>query len=161
TRDLKIRLVVDALVDGERAFVPTGLAGMLHESRQSKVVYDLVANELAVTSNEHRGFRLYARTIDDVPKLVAFLSQANEGEEASRPQSAAIERLQRLDGALTRIVLLVGAVALIGGAVVLVASFYGAVERKEGELALLRLMGFERLSVFQFPLAQALFVASL
>ncbi len=161
TRDLEIRLVVDALVNGERAFVPTGLAGMLGESRLSKVVYDRVANELAVTSNEHRGFRLYARTIDDVPKLVAFLSQGNERDEAFRHQSAAIERLQRLDGALTRIVLLVGAVALIGGAVVLVASFYGAVERKEGELALLRLMGFERLSVFQFPLAQALFVASL
>jgi putative ABC transport system permease protein len=159
TRDLEIRLVVDAFVDGERAFVPTGLAGMLHESRFSNVVYDRVANELAVTSNQHRGFRLYARTIDDVPKLAAFLS--HERAETFRHQGAKIEDLQRLDGALTRIVLLVGAVALIGGAVVLVASFYGAVERKEGELALLRLMGFERLSVFQFPLAQALFVASL
>jgi putative ABC transport system permease protein len=160
TRDLAIRLVVDALVDGERAFVPAGLAGMLHESRQSKVVYDSVANALAVSSAEHRGFRLYARTIDDVPNLVKFLSQG-EKPELVNSRSAMVEQLQRLDGALTQIVMLVGAVALIGGAVVLVASFYGAVERKEGELALLRLMGFERLSVFQFPLVQAFFVASL
>ena len=69
-------------------------------------------------------------------------------------QIEAIERVQVLDRGLNRIFWLVAIVGISGGIAALIASLYAAVERKQHELSVLRLIGLARRQVFRFPVYQ-------
>jgi len=153
TRDLAAVVYVEALSNGDRILVHPALAGMMARGRIRKIAYDGQINSLIQSDPGLRGFRAYATTIDEVPRLARELTE--EGLEL-RTRDKQIEVVQRTDRALTQMILLIGAVALIGGVAVLIASFYAAVERKKGELALLRLVGLSRWSLFTMPVQQSL-----
>ncbi len=155
TRDLQVDLVVSGYIDEDFAVVPMALAGMLATAREAPLVYDNQSHQLYRSSIGFYGYRLYGKTIDDIPGLVDTLRK--RGIEV-RAKADIIDQLQRLDSSLTAMILIVALVALVGGATVVVASFYAAVERKRHELALFRLIGFPRSSMFQFPLIQSVIV---
>lgn len=137
-------------------FVHPALAGALRESQNTALEYDASLHALVPSQVGYRGFRLYGKTIDDVPPLVRALEA--QGVEV-RAKSDAIEQLKRLDLALTWITAMVGLVSLVGGTAILVSSFFASVERKKADLALLRLAGFSKASIFLFPIVQGVVVA--
>jgi len=156
TQALAITVTVDKLVDGDEVVMHPALVGMLLQARSVRLAFEEGLATLVAADIGFRGYRLYARTIDDVPTIARDLQKS--GLEV-RTKADAIEQLQRLDAALTRITFIVAAVALLGGTAVLVASFSAAVERKKSDLSFLRLLGFPRAGVFSFPILQSIMVA--
>jgi putative ABC transport system permease protein len=139
------------------AVVPSTLAGILRTGALREVVYDQAGKTLALGRSGFGGFRLYARTIDDVRSLEDLLRTQ---DIAVISQSQTIERIRVLDRGLTRMFWLVATVGIIGGAAALIASLYAAVQRKRRELGLMRLMGIPRRSVFLFPIYQSAALAA-
>ena len=130
-----------------RVYAPAELLGVLRTGRQRPLGFD--GDAFTVARAGYRGFRLYARTIDEVPALVERLR--TEGVEVVA-RADDIRRIQVLDQGLARLFWLVASLGVAGGVAVLVASLYAAVQRKRRELAILRLIGLTRLDVFFFPI---------
>ncbi|EWY42857.1 hypothetical protein N825_01835 [Skermanella stibiiresistens SB22] len=103
-------------------------------------------------------FRLYARTIDDVAPLTAWL-RADGVEPVSRLDD--IAPIQALNTNLTMILTVISAFAAAGSIVALAATQWSGVERKRRELALLTLIGYGRGWLISLPLVQALLLAVL
>jgi putative ABC transport system permease protein len=141
---------------GDFAYAPAELAGILRTGQQRPLAFDGV--HFTVEREGFRGFRLYARTIDDVPALVERL-RAEGVEVVARADD--VRRIQVLDRGLARLFWLVASLGIAGGVAVLVASLYAAVQRKRRDLAVLRLVGLTRPDVFFFPLCQGLVLAGL
>lgn len=142
----------------DHAVVPVELLGILRTARQRAVLFDASSGRFEMARGGYRGFRLYARSIDDVPGLYHAL--AAEGIETIA-EVEAIERIQVLDTGLTRLFWLIAVLSISGGTAVLVASLYAAVERRRRDLGVLRLLGLSRAHVFFFPVAQGLMIATL
>lgn len=139
-----------------RVYAPAELLGVLRTGQQRPLGFD--GDAFTVARAGYRGFRLYARTIDDVPALVERLRV--EGIEVVA-RGDDIRRIQVLDQGLARLFWLVASLGVAGGVAVLVASLYAAVQRKRRELAILRLIGLTRLDVFFFPMYQGTALAGL
>ncbi|UKJ75378.1 ABC transporter permease [Azospirillum brasilense] len=154
--DLPVR--VEGVVAGPRAIVPSELLGALRTATQRQVAHDPAQGALLLAPAGYRGFRLYARSIDDVASLHRHLR--DQGIETNAKVQA-IERIRTLDRGLTRIFWLVAVVGILGGMAALVASLYAAVERKRRDLSLIRLMGLPPRSVFGFPVWQSAVLALL
>lgn len=103
-------------------------------------------------------FRLYARSIFDVPPLRDLL--AAQGLEV-RTKAAEIETVQALDRSLGAIFWIIALAALAGFLLSLASSLWANVDRKRRELGVLRLVGFSTLEIVWFPVCQALYVALL
>ncbi|MBX3489989.1 ABC transporter permease [Parvibaculum sp.] len=101
-------------------------------------------------------FRLYARSIYDVPGL----RDALVAEHLDiRTQAVAIESMRSLDRSLSTVFAIIAAVAC-GGFVLALASILAAnVQRKRRELSVLRLIGAPLREIVAFPITQALIVA--
>lgn len=140
------------------AVVPVELLGVLRTARQRAVLIEAGSGRFEMARGGFRGFRLYARSIDDVPALYHAL--AAEGIE-TMAEVEAIERIQVLDTGLSRLFWLIALLSVSGGTAVLVASLYAAVERRRRDLGVLRLLGLARGHVFFFPVAQGLMIAVL
>ncbi|HRD77788.1 MAG TPA: ABC transporter permease, partial [Hyphomicrobiaceae bacterium] len=158
TKSLAIIVGIDGIVDGDAILIPQALAGMLIRARATPLSFDPALSILVPADVPLRSYRAYGRTIDDVPNIVDYLKDKGDPVHA-RDQE--IKQLQRLDQNLTQMTLIIAAVALIGGAAVLIASFYASVERKKGQLSLLRLLGFSRGSIFSLPVLQSGMLAGL
>ena len=125
---------------------------MLVRARATPLSFDPKLSILVPADVPLRSYRAYGRTIDDVPRIAEELERSGDPVH-SRGQE--IRALQRLDQNLTQMTLIIAAVALIGGAAVLIASFYASVERKKGQLSLLRLLGFSKGAIFSLPVLQS------
>lgn len=137
-------------------YAPAELLGILRTGQQRPLAFD--GADFTVEREGFRGFRLYARTIDDVPALVERL-RAEGVEVVARADD--VRRIQVLDRGLARLFWLVASLGIAGGVAVLIASLYAAVQRKRRDLAVLRLVGLTRPDVFCFPLYQGLALAAL
>ena len=149
---------VEGRAAGAQAVVPVELLGALRTATQRAVVHDPSQNALLLAPAGFRGFRLYARSIDDVAGLHGLLR--SQGIETNAKVQA-IERIRTLDRGLTRIFWLVAVVGITGGMAALVASLYATVERKRRDLSLIRLMGLPPRAVFGFPVWQSAVLALL
>ena len=141
---------------GDTAYAPVELAGVLRTGQQRPLAFD--GTGFTAERDGFRGFRLYARAIDDVPALVERLR--GQGVEVLA-RADDVRRIQVLDRGLARLFWLVASLGIAGGVAVLVASLYAAVQRKRRDLAVLRLVGLTRPDVFFFPLYQGLALAAL
>ncbi|MBK1646498.1 hypothetical protein CKO25_17970 [Thiocapsa imhoffii] len=136
--------------------VPAELLGILRTGVDRPVIYDSSSGRFLLGRTGFQGFRMYARTIDDVAGLEKALR--DEGIEVVS-QAQAVERIRILDRGLTRVFLLVAVVGITGGVAALIASLYAAVQRKRRELGVMRLLGLARHAVFRFPIYQGTAVA--
>ena len=148
-------LSVVAYGNSDIALVPIELAGMLRTGLDRPLSYSDSERTLILNRIGFRGFRVYARSIDDVQVIADHLR--TQGIE-TMTQAAAIERVRILDRGLTRIFWLVAIVGIVGGVAALIASLYASVQRKRREIGIIRLIGISRRQVFNYPVYQALFI---
>jgi len=155
----RISLRVEGPAFGDRhAVVPVELLAMLRTGTTREIVYSTEQQRLLLARAGYSGFRLYARSIDDVVTLYRELREQGI-ESIARVQD--IERLRILDRGLTRLFWLVATVGIVGGIAALIANLYAAVERKKRDISILRLMGLSRLLVARFPVYQSAIIAFL
>jgi len=154
----KVRFPITAQGEsvGNYAIVPAELIGVLRTGTFRHIAFDEKRQNFILAKAGFRGFRLYARSIDDVPILYRlFIDQ----EIDVLTQVHEIEKVKVLDRGLTRIFWLVAIVGIVGGMAALIASLYAAVERKKRDISVLRLMGLSRVAVFKFPIYQGVSIA--
>ena len=137
------------------AFVSLELLMALEDYRDGHAVPALgwEGDSTAHNGRHFPGFRLYARSIYDVPILRDAL--VNQGLEV-RTKSADIELVQALDRNLGLIFWIIALVALSGYSLSLGSSLWANVDRKRRELSVLRLVGFRTNSIVWFPVIQAI-----
>lgn len=148
---LEVPAVVEAVHDRDEVGLPLAFAALLRRSLDRAARYDAGADQLLVARDGYRGFRLYARSIDDV---IAIANELQDEDVAVVAQVQAIERIRVLDHGLSVLFLLIALIAGAGAGAAVLANLYGAVERKRAELGHLRLLGFRRRAVAMFPLYQ-------
>jgi putative ABC transport system permease protein len=139
------------------ALAPAPLAGLFRLSQTRPLHYDERSGQVLLERRHYAGFRMYARTINDVEPLRRLL--AAEGIEV-HTESQRISEVTELDRHLTRIFWLIATVGMAGGVAALVASLYASIERKRRELAVLRLIGLSRSCLIRFPVYQSLVLAT-
>lgn len=148
-----VQVVSGSSLQPHVALVPTSLAGVLRLSQMRKLNFDSASHQVLLERRNYAGFRMYARSIDDVERVRSLL--ADEGlnvyTEAQR-----IAEVTELDRHLTRIFGLIAVVGVTGGMAALVASLYASIERKRRELGVLRLVGLSRRYLMRFPVYQSL-----
>jgi len=138
--------------------VPIELLGILRTAQDRAVTYVASSGRFEMQRAGYRGFRLYAASLEDVPRLYRRLREQGLEVDAA---IEAIERIQVLDGGATRLFWLIALLGLCGGTAVLVASLYAAVDRLRAELGIIRLLGLSRAHVAFFPIVEGLMIAAL
>ncbi len=108
--------------------------------------------------NYYTGFRLFAKTINDVEPLKQWL---NEQGIDVRTRAHEIAVVNRLDQNLTTVYWVVAFTSIIGYILSLGANLWANVDRKYKELCILRLTGFRTSEIICFPIIQAMITAGL
>ncbi len=104
----------------------------------------------------YSGFRLYARSLDDVTQLSRYMQDLGL---KVRTRSEDIEIVQGMDRNLTMIFWVVAMIGLIGFSVSLGASLWANVERKQRDLSMMRLVGFHTGDIVWYPVFQSVLTA--
>lgn len=105
-------------------------------------------------SRIYPGFRLYARALEDVEPLRQYLA-AQQVQVVT--QAAQIAQVQTLSRNLDLLFWLITTLALGGALAATSAGTLAAIERKQRELAVLRLLGFGSGALLFFVILQALY----
>lgn len=142
---------------GQRAYLPSTLAGMLNLFKLRNITFQKDPPELLLARRGYAGFRLYAATIDDVPLLKKYMEQ---GSIPVHTQAERIRDVTELNTYLTLIFWLIAVVGIVGGMASLLASLYASVERKKRELSVLRLIGLSGAKLLRFPIYQGMLIAA-
>lgn len=155
-----IAVLPDTALNGEAVFLPLQTLADTESFREGFAVPDFKAEGPQRPSDPrlYAGFRLYGRTIYDIPVLRDRLL-ALRIETYTR--AAEVEQIQSLDRNLGLLFWLVAGIGAAGFLLSLGVSLWGAVERKRRDLALLRLLGFRARATVLFPVTQAALVACL
>lgn len=103
-------------------------------------------------------FRLYARSIHDVERLVGDLEREGVRVKAN---VAEIATVKSIDKNLAVIFWIIACVGAAGFSFSLGASLWANVDRKRRELSVLRLVGFKSGRIVLFPVLQAVYTALL
>jgi putative ABC transport system permease protein len=160
-RSLSFPVRVSAEIEGiQNAFVPAELGGIINtflKQKKTRLFFDAAQKDFLSDSHDYVGFRMYARSIDDVEPLRRFL--ANQGIEALT-KAYEIERVKSVNHGLTKIFWLVAVVGISGCLATLAASFASSIERKRRDLGIMRLMGISGWLIFQVPVSQALIIGT-
>ncbi|HHB92335.1 MAG TPA: FtsX-like permease family protein [Thioploca sp.] len=138
--------------------VPIELIGILRTGQINRIIFDQTRKTFLSAKTNYHGFRLYAKSIDDIPELYSYFISQDIDVIA---QIQEIEKLKILDQGLTRIFWLIAIVGIAGGMAALIASLYASVERKKRDVGVLRLIGLSCLQVFRFPIYQAIIIVVL
>ena len=104
------------------------------------------------------GFRLYARSIDDVAALAALFA-AQDIDVVTK--AAEISTVRTLDHAFSLVFWIIAGVAGAGSFAATAATAIASVLRKRRDLGVMSLLGFQAASLVCFPLVQALLTAVL
>lgn len=143
----------------EGAFVTLDLAVLVEDFQDGTAgAPDNLAEFSAEPRQSYAGFRLYARTLEDVPKLDSDL-RAMGIDIVSRASDVA--NLLSVDRSLRLLFAMVAAMGGSGFLVSLGAGLWANVERKRVSLALLQFLGLHRAGLALFPLVQALTLSGL
>jgi len=109
-------------------------------------------------SRDYAGFRLYARSINDVSGLSSdLLAQQID----VRTKSADIDLVKALDRNLSIVYWIIAIIVIGGFCLSFGTSLWANVNRKAREYSLLRLIGFSAQGIVWFPLIQALLTGAL
>jgi putative ABC transport system permease protein len=107
---------------------------------------------------EYPSFRMYAQSIYQVVPLVAEMEQQGVNIKANIEQ---INSVQSINHNLTIIFWIIASVGAVGFSFSLGASLWANVDRKQKELSILRLVGFQGGKIIMFPVLQALYTGFL
>lgn len=135
-------------------FVSHELLIAVEDFRDGRAVPSLGWSGAAATDEPRyfAGFRLYARSIDDVAGLRQGLM--DRGIDV-RSRLADIELVQALDRNLSVVFWIIAGIAAVGYGFSLGASVWANVDRKRREFSVLRLTGFRTQAIVWFPILQA------
>jgi hypothetical protein len=149
---------VSAHTDDQHPSIPLALAGVLRAARDTPVRYDDSTGAFHLTRSGYPAFRLFARTIDDVPVLADYFKF--QGVSVAT-KAARIRDVRELDRYATYVFSLIAVVCLVGAGGVLLASLIAAVERKRRSLGVMRLLGMRRSTLVRLPIYQSITVVFL
>jgi putative ABC transport system permease protein len=150
--EIEATLVPQSFITAGQALASPALIAMLNRGFVVPVAYDATNRTIVDKVVGLRGFRLVARELEDVPRLVAAFGKM---DVPVRAKSEAIEKLQRLDRSLGYLVLALGLITFLGGITVMSATCISNVKRKSVQYATLRLIGLPRSRLFLVPVIQA------
>ena len=142
----------------EAAFVTLPLAVFVEDFQDGKIGAAALDALPPVARPDYAGFRLYARTLEDVPPLDAAL-RGQGIEVVSR--AADVAGLLRVDRNLTLLFALVAGLGGAGFLVSLGAGLWANVARKRAALAQLRFLGLRAASLAAIPMMQSALLAAL
>jgi putative ABC transport system permease protein len=108
---------------------------------------DLIRN-----CREYASFRLYAKSLKDIPSLWRFFQNRNVEVYI---KVAEIEAVQTLDRSFSIVFGLIAGAALFGFMASTASSTLAGVRRKSRSLGIMRLLGFPRAAILLFPMSQA------
>jgi putative ABC transport system permease protein len=147
-----------AATDRDVALVPLNLLLAAEDYREGFAVPAFGADGEARPAGDRRfaSFRLYARTIDDVAPLRAWL--ASQGVQATT-RVAEIQTVQQLDSDLGRLFVVISSLGAAGYLLSLALGLWASVARQRRSLSLLRLVGFPAATIALFPVVQGLWTA--
>lgn len=106
---------------------------------------------------QYASFRLYAKSLDDVEALARGL-EGKRIEVITRSRD--IAAIRRLEGAINRIILIISLAVGAGFVSFTFSSSESSARRKRRMLGMLRLLGFQRLPLVCFPVAQCILTAA-
>ncbi len=136
--------------------IPGDLAGKINAAKKQESVYDPLTREFSPVDKEIRFFRAYAKTIDELEPLVAFIQKEGEKqnirallEPVSRIDE--VRNIRQLAGYMEKLYFLIAAISGFSGAFAIGANVYAGVQRKKYDLAYLQLLGMHRWAIFLFP----------
>ena len=129
------------------AVVPVQLLAHLDMERAKLVRYDPIVQRFVPLPEEisFSRARLFARTIDEVPAVVAELRRRDYVPDS---QNARIREIQQQDASLEFIVVMVSIGVLIFGVFTVANVLLDSTARKRGTLGILRVMGVSQGGVF-------------
>lgn len=156
--NVTVPATVAAVHDRNAVAAPLALAALLRSATERPAAYVEERGGLVAVQTGFRGFRIFARSIDDVPELAAALEAQGVPVIA---QIQAIERIRVFDSGLSALFWIIAAIAGVGAGVAAVANLYGSVERKRAALGHLRLLGLRKSAVAFFPVYQGAVIAVL
>lgn len=107
---------------------------------------------------DYPSFRMYARSIYDVLPLVKDMERQGVNLKANIEQ---INSVQTINQNLTIIFWIIASVGAVGFSFSLGASLWANVDRKQKELSILRLVGFQGGKIILFPVLQSLYTGFL
>ena len=136
--------------------VPLPMAGMLGAGLTRQLTYDQNSGGIHFRRQLYSGFRLYARTIDEVRPLRQFVEQAGI---KVRTQEDRITQVKSLDSALSKLFMLIAGMGILGGVGALSASLYLSVERSKRQFCVLQVLGVSRSMIKLIILIQGSMIA--
>jgi len=139
-------------ITGTQLLAPMTMLERLRATNSREAIYDSSTGNLRLTQVGYSGFRIYAKTIDDVPSLARKITELGGVDVVAKTDD--IVRIQLLNKGLAKIVLIIAIVGLLGGSGALVASLTASVERKLAQMGQYRLLGFRHTAVAGFPVVQ-------
>lgn len=143
--------------DRKMAFAPLALMEDLENYRDYIAVPGRgLEGRDAAAERQYASFRLYAAGLDDVESLAAWL-EGKKIEVITRARE--IATIRSLETAINNVILIISLAVGAGFTAFTISSAESAVRRKNRMLGLLRLLGFRRLSLLLFPLAQSFLTA--
>lgn len=166
TERLRVPLVVDGVLDAPvfgrpAALISPDLLTALEDFRDDKpwpLAGEFVPKPQAEQRPLYPRARLYARTMDDVPALSQWLSD-QDIQTVSR--LAQIESVQAIDRLLQLLFGVIAWLGILGCTASLIGAFAANIDRKRKDLALLRLIGYDRKSLLGYVMVQALVLTSI
>lgn len=141
-------------------FVSTDLLTAVEDFRDGRAVLAFGADgaQRPDSGRDFAGFRLYARSINDVSDLSSdLLEQLID----VRTKSADIDLVKALDRNLSIVYWIIAIIVISGFCLSFGTSLWANVNRKAREFSLLRLIGFSAQGIVWFPLIQALLTGAL
>lgn len=139
-------------------FLSWKIAGLLRASQGQPVETDLKRGIFLRKRRDYAGFRMYARTIDDVERLRDLLEK--QGIE-TYTQVDKVSDVKTIDRNLGILLAVLGSLAVIGAGGVLVSTLFSAIERKRQPLSILRLLGIPVWKLCMIPVYQSSVAISL
>lgn len=159
--DLNVLDIVSAQkVQRKVAFVSLELLLATESFKDGRAVQQLQwsGDDAGAESRQYPSFRLYATSIYDVENIVADLGNEGVNVKANLGQ---IQTVQSIDRNLTIIFWIIACVGAVGFSFSLGASLWANVDRKQRELSILRLVGFQGGKIVLFPVLQSLYTGML
>lgn len=153
---LRIAGILPPEVSGRRmGFLPLALLEDIQDYRDYIAVPERGFEGRIRESGERRyaSFRLYAQDLDAVEGLATYL--AAQGVEC-HTRARDIANIKALESSISRVILIISLAVGAGFTAFTFSSVQGSVRRKDKMLAMLRLLGFARLSIIFYPLVQTI-----